>query len=85
MQPHPASAAAAAVLVAHASSLGPDGNANTKYNADGTSITGDLNDMEQGMGQGPLGQNRNVINVSPLLRQQTHGPVSHHTIFYRPV
>ena len=78
MQPHPASAAAAAVLVAHASSLGPDADANTKYNADGSSFTGGPNEMEQGMGQGPLGQSRDVINVAPLVRQQTHGPVSYH-------
>ena len=75
MQAHPASAAAAAVLVAHASSLGPNGNANTKYNADGSSITEGLNDLEQGMGQGPLGQGRDVINAAPLVRQQTFGPV----------
>ena len=80
VQAHPASAAAAAVLVAHASSLGANGNANSKYNADGSSFTGGLNEMEQGMGQGPLGQSRfdptrDVINVAPLLRQQTHGPV----------
>lgn len=84
MQPHPASAAAAAVLVAHASSLGPNGNADTKYNADGTSFTGNLNEMEQGTGQGPPGQSRDVINLAPLLRQQTHGPVSRHTIFHPP-
>lgn len=82
MQPHPASAAAAAVLVAHASSLGPDGNANTKYNADGSSFTGGLNEMEQGMGQGPLGQRRDVVNVAALVRQQTHGPVSYHIICF---
>ena len=80
-QPHPASAAAAAVLVAHASSLGPGGNANTKYNADGSTSTGGLNDMEQGMGQGPLGQNRDVINIAPLVSQQTHGPVSYNSLY----
>ena len=63
------------MLVAHASSLGQGGNANTKYNADGSSFTGGLNEMEQGMGQGPLGQGHGVINANPLVRQQTFGPV----------
>ena len=81
VQPHPASAAAAAVLVAHASSLGPGGSANTKYNTDGSILTEGLNEMEQGMGQGPLGQIRDVINIAPLVRQQTHGPVSHDSLY----
>ena len=82
VQPHPASAAAAAVLVAHASSLGPGiGNANTKYNTDGSSFTGSHDDMERGMGvkgQGPLGQGIGVIATGPVIRQQTMGPVSPH-------
>jgi hypothetical protein len=83
MQPHPASAAAAAVLVAHASSLGPGANAMTKYNADGSSFSGSPSAMEKGMGQGPLGQGLDVIATGPLVRQQTMGPVSHylHTAF----
>ena len=64
------------MLVAHASSLGGAG-ANTKFNADGT-VAGDsdADSMEQGRGQGPLGQGAGVINVAPLVRQQTLGPVS---------
>jgi hypothetical protein len=77
LQPHPASAAAAAVLVAHASSLGPNANAMTKYNADGGSVSGSPSAMEKGMGQGPLGQGVDVISTGPLVRQQTMGPVSH--------
>ena len=77
LQPHPASAAAAAVLVAHASSLGPNANAMTKYNADGGSVSSSPSAMEQGMGQGPLGQGLDVIATGPLVRQQTMGPVSH--------
>ena len=68
MQAHPASAAAAAVLVAQAS-VGVSGGVD-KYNADGTSYAGGMCDVEQGMGQGG-----DVINAAPLLRQQTFGPV----------
>ena len=83
LQPHPASAAAAAVLVAHASSLGPNGDSNTKYNADGTFAPG-LDQAEQGhqrspLGQGqggPLGQGMDVITQGPHVSAQTHKPVS---------
>ena len=65
------------MLVAHASSLGPNANAMTKYKADGGSVSGSPSAMEQGMGQGPLGQGLDVIATGPLVRQQTMGPVSH--------
>lgn len=68
MQPHPASAAAAAVLVAQAS-VGVRGGGD-KYTADGTSLPGGMHDVEQGMRQGG-----DVVNAAPLLRQQTFGPV----------
>ena len=68
------------MLVAHASSLGGAG-ANTKYNADGTVSGGsDTDSMEQGRGQGPLGQGAGVINVAPPVREQTLGPVSLFTL-----
>ena len=83
LQPHPASAAAAAVLVAHASSMGGAG-ADTKYNADGTVYgSNEADQMEQGMGKGPLGQGAEVITAGPLVRQQTMGPVS--STFWRHV
>ncbi len=49
----------------------------TKYNADGGSVSSSPSAMEQGMGQGPLGQGLDVIATGPLVRQQTMGPVSH--------
>ena len=49
----------------------------TKYNTDGSSFSGSPSAMEQGMGQGPLGQGVDVITTGPLVRQQTMGPVSH--------
>lgn len=84
LQPHPASAAAAAVLVAHASSLGPGTDSNTKYNADGTFAPG-LDQAEQGQGYrssplghgqgGPLGQGMDVITQGPAVEMPTHKPV----------
>lgn len=71
LQPHPASAAAAAVLVAHASSLGPNADAGTKFNADGTFADGP-DQAEQG---GPMGQGMGLITQGPLVRTQTHKPV----------
>ena len=72
------------MLVAHASSLGPNGDGNTKYNADGTFASG-LDQAEQGqgyqrspLGQGhgePLGEGMDVITQGPLVRTQTHKPV----------
>ena len=74
LQPHPA--AAAAMLVAHASSKGRAG-VDTKHNADGTVYcSNEADQMEQGMGKGPLGQGAEVIATGPLVRQQTMGPVS---------
>ena len=70
------------MLVAHASSLGPNANAMTKYNADGSSVSGSPSAMEKGMGQGPLGQGVDVISTGPLVRQQTMGPVSHRVSAY---